>query len=99
MDGSDSDAGNVVFLEPECLVDTMPYLTVREHYHDFKRAGDVLVNMDRLREQSCNLCPIMMSRRMKVNNQQVRHKITSFSGKDTTWGERIARKMKKGEKK
>lgn len=55
MDGSDSDAGNVVFLEPECLVDTMPYLTVREHYHDFKRAGDVLVNMDRLREQSCNL--------------------------------------------
>ena len=55
VDGSDSDAGNVVFLKPECLVDTMPYLTVREHYHDFKRAGDVLVNMDRLREQSCNL--------------------------------------------
>lgn len=55
MDGSDSDAGNVVSFVAECLIDTMPNLAVREHYHDFKRAGDVLVNMDRLREQSCNL--------------------------------------------
>ena len=55
VDGSDSDAGNVVSFVAECLIDTMPNLAVREHYHDFKRAGDVLVNMDRLREQSCNL--------------------------------------------
>lgn len=92
MDGSDSDAGNVVSFVAECLIDTMPNLAVREHYHDFKRAGDVLVNMDRLREQSCNLCPIMMSGRMKVNNQQVRHKITSFRGKDTTRGSGLQEK-------
>nr|DAI40537.1 MAG TPA: hypothetical protein [Caudoviricetes sp.]DAL28400.1 MAG TPA_asm: hypothetical protein [Caudoviricetes sp.] len=34
----------------------------------------------------------MMSRRMEVNNQQVRHKITSFRGKDTTRGSGLQEK-------